>query len=37
MSNNEPEAEEVEAAGGGADVGAGEESNKLMISVAALR
>jgi hypothetical protein len=37
ISNNEPEADEVGAADGGADVGAGEESNKLMISLAALR
>jgi hypothetical protein len=36
MSNNEPEAEEDGAAAGGADVGAGEESKRLMISFAAL-
>lgn len=38
MSNSDPEAEEAGAeAGGGEVVVAGEESNKLMISFAALR
>jgi hypothetical protein len=38
MSNNEPEAEEVGAeAGGGEVVLAGDESNKLIMSFAALR
>jgi hypothetical protein len=38
MSNNEPEPEEAEGAVAGAGAeGAGEESNKLIISLAALR
>jgi hypothetical protein len=37
MSNNDPEPEEAEGAAAGGAEGAGEESNKLMISLAALR
>ena len=37
MSNNDPEPEEADGAGAEGAEGAGEESNKLMISLAALR
>jgi hypothetical protein len=37
MSNNDPEPEEADGAEAEGEDGAGEESNKLMISLAALR